>query len=99
VKPRPDEVDSIHEAYLQIVNSGHGTEGHYQKLRNIAHTICDRDKVEAVVLAGTELSLIFNEANTDFPHVDGARVHLLAILRRLFAESESDASPLRRSCS
>jgi aspartate racemase len=87
VVPRADEVDLIHEAYVQIVNAGCGTEEQYQGLGAIAHALCEREGVEAVVLAGTELSLIFNETNTDFPHINGARVHLAAIMRDLFAET------------
>jgi aspartate racemase len=86
VAARADEVDCIHEAYVQIVNAGSGTKEHYEKLRAIAHTLCNREGAEAIVLAGTELSLVFNEANTDFPHIDGARVHLAAIMRDLYAE-------------
>ncbi len=85
VMPRADEMNFIHEIYLQIVNAGRGTEEHYQRLRQIAHTLCERDNVEAIVLGGTELSLLFNEANTDFPHIDSARLHLRAIMRQLFA--------------
>jgi aspartate/glutamate racemase len=39
--------------------------------------------VDAIMLAGTDLALIFNETNTDFPHIDCARVHIQAILRVL----------------
>lgn len=87
VLPKADEVDSIHEAYVQIVNAGRGTVEHYQKLRGIAHALCARENVEAIILAGTELSRVFNESNTDFPHINGARIHLTAIMRRLFAEN------------
>jgi len=85
VVPSADEVDLIHAAYVQIVNAGCGTEEHYQRLRAIAHALYERERVEAVVLAGTELSLIFNETNTDFPHIDGTRVHIAAIMRDLLA--------------
>lgn len=84
VMPAPDEIDSIHNAYLQIVDAGRGSTQQYDTLRRIAHTLREREKVEAIVLAGTELSLVFNEANTDFPHIDGARLHLQAIMRRAF---------------
>jgi aspartate racemase len=83
VMPRADEIDFIHRAYLQIVAAGNGTEEQYQGLRRIAHAIIERERVEAIILAGTELSLIFNEANMDFPHIDGARLHLDAIMRQL----------------
>jgi aspartate racemase len=83
ITPRTAEIDFIHQAYLEIVNAGSGTEQQYQRLRQIAHTLVEREGVEAIILAGTELSLIFNEANLDFPHIDAARLHLDAIMRQL----------------
>jgi aspartate racemase len=58
-----------------------GTEG-----REILTKIARELPVDAIVLAGTDLALIFNETNTDFPHVDCARVHIQAIMRRLGSE-------------
>jgi aspartate racemase len=84
VTPTTAEVDFIHRTYVQIVNAGVGTEQQYQGLRQVAHTLFERENIEAIVLAGTELSLLFNETNLDFPHVDGARLHLEAIMRQLY---------------
>jgi aspartate racemase len=39
--------------------------------------------LNAIILAGTDLSFVFDESNTDFPHVDGARVHINAIMDEL----------------
>jgi len=39
--------------------------------------------VDAIVLAGTDLSLIFDQSNTEFPNVDCAKVHIQAILREM----------------
>ncbi len=83
VKPTTAEIEFVHQTYLQIVNAGSGTEEQYQGLRRVAHTLLERDNVEAIILAGTELSLIFNEGNLDFPHIDGSRLHLDAIMRQL----------------
>jgi aspartate racemase len=83
VLPRAAEIDSIHQAYVEMVNAGSGTEAQYQGLRSIAHTLVEREGIDAILLAGTELTLIFNEGNLDFPHVDCARVHLDAIMRQL----------------
>jgi aspartate racemase len=47
----------------------------------LAETLIRRDGVDAILLAGTDLALIFNESNITFPHVDCARVHLNAIQR------------------
>jgi aspartate racemase len=83
VAPKPAEIDFIHQTYLQLVNVGSGTEQQYRGLHQLAHTLIERDGIEAIILAGTELSLLFNRANTDFPHIDGARLHLAAIMEQL----------------
>ena len=83
VAPKPAEIDFIHQTYLQLVNAGSGTEQQYRGLHQLAHTLIERDGIEAIILAGTELSLVFNRANTDFPHIDGARLHLAAIMEQL----------------
>jgi len=74
----PDEVDEIHKAYMQTVEGG--SEG-----RDVLIRIARGLPVDAIVLAGTDLSLIFDETNTDFPHVDGAKLHIQAIIRALVA--------------
>jgi aspartate racemase len=83
VQPRPEEIDCIHSTYIEIVDAGRGTEEHAAVLRKIANVLCKRDGVEAIVLAGTELALVFNENNTDFPAIDCARVHIDGIMREM----------------
>jgi aspartate racemase len=85
VTPRPEEIDAIHAAYFQMASSGAGTSDQYDTLTRIAHTLCSRDKVEAILLAGTDLALIFNEHNTTFPYLDCAAIHIRAILEKLTA--------------
>ena len=80
VRPSADEIAVVHDPYVQIVNGGAGSDELYQRLRVIADAICDREKVAAIVLCGTELSLLFNDSNAGFLHVDGARVHIEAIV-------------------
>ena len=86
VLPRPDEIDLIHETYLEMANAGRGTKEQYERLRSLAVRLIERERLDGILLAGTDLSLIFNESNTNFPHVDGTRVHLDAIMRALFGE-------------
>jgi aspartate racemase len=70
----PDQLETIHEAYMQTVS---GKTEPRETLTRIAHEL----PVDAIVLAGTDLAMIFDESNTDFPHVDGAQAHIDAILR------------------
>jgi aspartate racemase len=85
IVPNPEQVAAIHESYMQTVNGG--TEGR-APLSRIAKEL----PVDAIVLAGTDLALIFDETNTDFPCVDGAKVHIQAILRELVDSSSLSTS-------
>lgn len=80
VTPRPDEIDYIHTTYFAMVDAGAASAAQHEGLTRLAIELIRRDRVGAIILAGTDLTLAFNESNTDFPHVDAARVHLDAIL-------------------
>jgi aspartate racemase len=86
-RPSAEEIDAIHAAYLEIVAAGIGTDGIRERLRRIAHRLCEEEGVETIILAGTELALLFQPENTYFPCMDGARLHLNAILRRILPEA------------
>ena len=49
------------------------------RLRELAHTLIKRDGAEAVLLAGTDLSMVMNEENAGFPTLDCAGVHIAEI--------------------
>jgi aspartate racemase len=89
VQWRSDEVDSIHKTYVELARTGKASEEKHRALTALAHTIVKRDGIDAIILAGTDLALLFNETNADFPYVDCAALHLRAILKGLFGESLS----------
>jgi aspartate racemase len=88
VAPAAVEIEFIHQIYMQLVSAGAGSPEQRDSLTRLAHLLIERDGVEAVILAGTDLALVFNDGNTDFPHIDCARLHLDAITRRAL---DSDA--------
>jgi aspartate racemase len=82
VAPTAAEIEFVHQTYMQLVSAGGGSEEQRASLSRLAHLLMERESVEAVILAGTDLALVFNDSNTDFPHLDCARLHLDAIVRR-----------------
>src|SRR5271155_960930 len=86
VQWRSDEMDNIHKTYVDLARTGKASEEKHRALTALAHTIVKRDGVDAIILAGTDLALLFNETNTDFPYVDCAALHLRAILKGLLAQ-------------
>ena len=83
VRPRESELSFIHDAYTQLAQSGRTSEEHRERFVSLADTLRARDGVEAIVLAGTDLALMFNAGNTPFPHVDCARAHIAVIMRAM----------------
>ena len=82
VTPPPDEVDYIHTTYFDVAEAGVATAAQREGLARTAHRLIERDRVDTIILAGTDLSLVFDETNTDFPHIDAARLHINAIVER-----------------
>jgi aspartate racemase len=83
VRPGDDEVDEIHRIYLGLAARGQISADDEARVRELAHTLCRRDRVEAIVPAGTDLNLLFNEANAGFPAVDCAAAHIDAIVSQM----------------
>jgi aspartate racemase len=89
VRPHADEIETVHRIYLELSTNGRIAPADEAKLREIACTLCRRDGVEAIVLAGTDLNLVFSEANAGFPAVDCAAAHIDAILDRMTGQAPS----------
>lgn len=83
VKPRPDEVTFIGKAYQSILDTQKAASSDAASLRRIAADLQRREGVEAILLAGTDLALMFDEATAGFPAIDVARLHIDAIVERL----------------
>lgn len=81
--PSSSEVDLVNSMYSRIVEEERASREDYEILRALAHTLIDRERLDAILLAGTDLSFVFNPQNADFPHLDGARTHIAAIMQQL----------------
>jgi aspartate racemase len=59
----------------------------------LADTLCRRDGVEAIVLAGTDFAVMFDEATTPLPHVDCTRAHINFIMQTYAGQDASPPAP------
>ena len=83
ISPRPEEVDHISSIYAEIAKNEKASASEFEVLRTLAHGLIQREGLDAILLAGTDFSFVFNAENTDFPHLDGARTHIDAIMHKL----------------
>ena len=82
VKPQPDETAFIGAAYQRILD-GKTQADDADRLRRIAAELQKRDGVETILLAGTDLAVMFDEQTAGFPCLDVARLHIDAIVEKL----------------
>jgi aspartate racemase len=82
VRPQPAEIDFIGQAYQRILD-GASRPDDADGLRRIAGRLCAQEGVETILLAGTDLTALFDEASAGFPCLDVARLHIEAIVETL----------------
>jgi len=83
IQPSPNEMALIGNVYQRILDSQEADPVDAAALRRIAVELQQRDRIEAILLAGTDLAVIFSESTAGFPAIDVARLHIDAIVERL----------------
>jgi aspartate racemase len=81
VPPGGQDLEDVHQAYIAMAASGSVTQLHRAVFAAVCRKLLDESGVEAIMLGGTDLALVFNERDTDFPLVDCAAIHADAIAR------------------
>ena len=81
VPPSGNDLDSVHDAYVAMAASGVAAAAQRAVFTAACQRLLKDRGVEAIMLGGTDLALIFNEQTTDFPLVDCAGIHVDAIVR------------------
>jgi aspartate racemase len=81
--PASTDLDFVSTTYSSIVEKESALPEELASLRILAHKLIDKERLDAILLAGTDWSFVFNTQNADFPHIDGARTHIQAIMQEL----------------
>jgi aspartate racemase len=83
IPPKQDEMMLIGKAYQRILDTQQADPTDTADLRRIAIELQNRDGVEAILLGGTDLAVMFDESTAGFRAIDVARLHIEAIVERL----------------
>lgn len=81
VRPPAEAAELVQRNYLIIARTGNIAHADIEGIRTIGKDLA-KAGAEAVLLAGTELSLAFDESSAGFPALDCGRVHIDAIVSR-----------------
>jgi aspartate racemase len=79
VRPRPSEIADIAAIYAAAVDRFGATQDDLAGLAVIANELFRRETIEAVVVAGTDLSDAFEAHPPDYRYVDVSNLHIDAI--------------------
>jgi aspartate racemase len=91
VHPQRAEAEAIHSTYIDLAETHRATPEAHARLTSIAETLISRDRAEAIIFAGTDLALLFNETNITFPAIDCAALHIDAIVEASLKETETNS--------
>jgi aspartate racemase len=83
VRPTGAEVSLIDGVYKGLAARGYGIAEDRETLNKVGLALCEREHVDVVLLAGTDLSMLFECEEPAFPSLDCSVVHIRAILGRL----------------
>ncbi len=81
IAPASDNLTQVHDAYVAMATAGVVTESQRQIFIKAGRDLIDRSSVEAIMLAGTDLDLVYKDRAWPFPVVDCAKMHAAAIVR------------------
>jgi len=78
--PSSDEIQRINDCYLELVRAGRSAQASIGILVDLAVQLSERLKVDAIVLAGTDLSIIAPETWSGVHVIDCAKLHIDGII-------------------
>lgn len=76
------EIEQVHELYLRFAQRGVAEPEDIFRLNTLAQELYGRDHIDAILLAGTDFSVVPTH-EIHFAHVDCTAAHLAAITRQL----------------
>jgi aspartate racemase len=79
VAPPADLIEEVHATYIAVAQSGRCSAQQRSFFYSTGARMVAESHLDAILLAGTDLTLAFDGAPTGFTVVDCARVHALAI--------------------
>lgn len=81
IPPSGRDLGDVHEAYIEMAMSGQVNGAQRAVFDDASKRLLQQENVEAIMLGGTDLALVYNEAHDDFPIVDCAAIHVDAVVR------------------
>ena len=74
--PEGNLLEEVHKAYVEMATSDSATYEQKQVFETACNQLINKNKVDAVMLGGTDLALVYNSDNVDFELIDCEEIHV-----------------------
>lgn len=81
IPPVGNALDDVHSAYVSMAASGYVTSSQRAVFDSACEWLVREAGVDAIMLGGTDLTLVYKGDQTQFPIVDCAAIHVDAVVR------------------
>ena len=81
VPPVGADLDTVHDAYINIALTGEAGAEQRVLFDKMGHRLITEQGCEAIMLGGTDLSLVYKTEVPPFPHIHCAAIHVDAIVQ------------------
>lgn len=81
IPPSGNTLDNVHLAYVEMATSGSVTGSQRAVFDSACKQLFEEAEVDAIMLGGTDLVLVYDDHQTDFPLVDCAAIHVQAVVQ------------------
>ena len=79
--PEDNLLDKVHEAYAEMATLGRANNEQKEIFEKACNQFLSKNKVDAIMLGGTDLALIYRSDNVDFKLIDCAKIHVEELFR------------------
>ena len=86
VAPIGNDLTQVNDDYVAVAIAGAATPAQRERLLAAGKKLVRDQGVEAVLLGGTDLNLVYDGSSLDFPVIDSAAVHVDAIVNAALAK-------------
>ncbi|NKB66636.1 MAG: aspartate/glutamate racemase family protein [Candidatus Latescibacteria bacterium] len=82
VAPSGEQLTQVNDDYIAMAIAGSATTDQRQRLLTAGRNLVEQQNAEAILLGGTDLNLVYDGTETDFPVpvLDSAKIHVDAII-------------------
>ena len=79
--PEDNLLDKVHEAYAEMATLGRANNEQKEIFEKACNQFLSKNEVDAIMLGGTDLALIYRSDNVDFKLIDCAKIHVEELFR------------------